>query len=150
MRYESTQYGRIINGLFSAAILLMTVAYLLDWGTRPLPLVPYLVLTGVLLLILLLFYKLTVRVEDAVVHVIYGIGLIHLRLPRRQIMGLRCVTNPGYYGLGIRIIPGGMLYNIEGRNAVEIRYDQEGKDIVRIGCKDCTELLRAIQAQCMP
>ncbi len=149
MRYESTQYGRIINGLFSAAILLMTVAYLLHWGSRPLPLVPYLVLTGVLLLILLLFYKLTIRVEHSIVHLIYGIGLIHLKLPRRKIMGLRCVTNPGYYGLGIRIIPGGMLYNIEGRNAVEIRYDPAGKDIVRIGCKDCAGLLRAIEAQCL-
>ena len=149
MRYESTQYGRLINGLFLALILFLTVAYLLEWGTRPLPLVPYLVLTGLLLLILLLFYKLTIRVEHSVVHLIYGIGLIHLKLPRRKIMGLRCTTNPFYYGFGIRIIPGGMLYNIEGRDAVEIRYDQEGKDIVRIGCKDCAGLMRAIEAQCM-
>jgi len=78
---------------------------------------------------------LRVSINEDTIHIIYGVGLIHIRIKPQEIKSIEIVTNPWYYGLGIKIIPKGMLYNIQGKHAIEMTYSNEkGKEkIVRIG-----------------
>ena len=55
----------------------------------------------------------------------------------------RVVRNPWYYGWGIRLTPVGMLYNVSGLDAVEIR-TRQGKSF-RIGTNEPDVLVSAIQ-----
>jgi len=98
-----------------------------------------LVLTSFLLLLL---GWLTVRVADGEIQARFGVGLIRRTVRLADVDGYRAVTNPWYYGWGIRLIPGGWLYNVSGRSAVEM--DLGGGGRVRFGTDDPTGLIDAL------
>jgi hypothetical protein len=54
------------------------------------------------------------------------------------------VKNPWYYGWGIRLIPGGWLYNVSGFWAVELQM-KNGKRY-RIGTDDAEGLAKSLEA----
>ena len=142
--YEHTQPGTLIRVLLGIIITAMTagglvmigVAAVLEAGAI------LLVTSGVSLLILFLFHSLTVRVTHEEVTIAFGIGLIRKSFPIDQIIQATAVQNRWYYGWGIKLYPGGWLYNVSGFDAVELHF-ANGKQC-RIGTDEPAELLRAI------
>ena len=96
-----------------------------------------------LLIALLLFVSLTVVGYETYLEIRFGIGLIRKRFLFENIRSCKKVRNSPAYGFGIRIIPGGWLYNVSGLDAVELQM-KDGKKY-RIGTDDPDELLKFLQ-----
>ena len=143
MNYEETQYGIIfIFGFFLIGGLTI-FAYIYQWGNNPIPKQPFLILEGVFIIIFALFYKLVVNIENGIILIKYGIGLIKIKIKPESIIDAEELTVPWYYGLGIRITPQGMLYNLRGNKAVKITFqNKEVKKTVMIGTSDPKHLKR--------
>ena len=127
MKYESTQTGWFFIILMVAIVAIITFSYYLQLGNNPLPENVFRLLLFVFILILINFYKLKIRVDDTGINILYGIGLIHIKIQPDSIESVQTVKTPWLYGFGIRFTFNGMLYNIQGRDAVRIYYFQDGK-----------------------
>jgi hypothetical protein len=144
MVYRKSQTGWILIWIFVPIIAFLYLAYLNHWGNHPITFGPFVALSGLFILIAALFFKLTVEVEDSVIRVIYGIGLIRIMFRIDQLESVETLRTPWYYGLGIRVTPQGMLYNIHGTKAVRVNYLREGKrKSVMIGTPE-PERLKAV------
>lgn len=102
-------------------------------------------IAGIGVLLVALFGVLTVRVDDAAVRCIFGIGLIRFRIPFRDVRSARVIRSPWYAGWGIRMVAGGWLYNVSGRQAVELNHVSGGRTLV--GTDDPAGLLAAVRAR---
>ena len=109
------------------------------------PLELHLVLMLVFILVLLTFYKLTIRVDHLGIHILYGIGLVHIKISPERINWVKVIKTPWYYGYGIRLTEKGMLYNIQGKTAVEISYFKKTNKTVQIGSNDASGLKHFIE-----
>lgn len=112
-------------------------------GEHPLPFLPMLLLEGMFLIIGLLFYGLYTTIDDKTVRLKYGIGLIRLTINLADIESTGLFRSSWYHGIGIRIIPGGVLYNAHSLDAVEIKL-KEKKRKIWIGSAESEALQQAI------
>ncbi len=134
--YRHSQKGWFIVAALTAGIALM-VFDLLAGGFRTGS------FAGLLLLVtaLLLFYRLHVTLEDDVLTIRFGIGIIKKRLRLDDVESVRTVKNPWYWGWGIRWIgKRAWLFNVSGLDAVELKM-KSGR-VYRIGA-DRPEALEA-------
>lgn len=146
MKYKKSQIGWIIISLLLTAIIFLSLAYTNQWGNRPLPFTPYILLTLLFSGICALFYQLTVEVNGSTLKLIYGIGLIRIRFAIDKLEETKIIKTPRYYGLGIRITPDGMLYNIQGTKAVKISYTtNKKKKSLMIGTTEPEKLIRVLE-----
>jgi hypothetical protein len=102
---------------------------------------------GVLVILLacaLHFWALTVEVTSTVIHLSFGVGFVRKNFPVSKVRRAAVVRNRWYYGLGIRRLRDGWLYNVSGLDAVEIEM-QDGQTN-RIGTDRPQELAAAILA----
>ena len=97
---------------------------------------------GIAPIALLLMGWLTVSVDDTAVVAQFGVGLIRKRIPLADIRSFEAVRNPWYYGWGVRLIPGGWLYNVAGFSAVDFT-TRDGRH-VRIGTPEPAALSSAV------
>jgi hypothetical protein len=111
----------------------------LVFGSGPKALVA---VVGVLGLCLLLFPTLTAVVRGDRLQCFFGLGLIRREIPVADILAVSVVRNPWTYGWGLRLIPGGWLWNVSGLDAVELRL-RSGKRF-RIGTDEPAALHAAI------
>lgn len=140
--YEHTQSGgTLVIVLLSSAILLVAALALLP--REPAMTVVFLIVLGVMSLAAFLFRSLTVKVTPEEVVVWFGSGLIRRRIPAAEITGARAVRNPWWYGWGVKITPGGWMFNIAGLDAVEVDL-REGKRF-RIGTDEPEQLVSALR-----
>ncbi|MFH1824579.1 MAG: hypothetical protein ABH873_05065 [Candidatus Firestonebacteria bacterium] len=136
--YQHTQisYLAIIQStiplLFIACLM---VVYGFNWG-----LFVVLLFFGVCLV---LSATLTVVIEEDVLEVRFGIGVIRKKFLLKDIETCQIVKNPWYYGCGIYLSPSGWLYNVSGSYAVEIKM-KTGKKY-RIGTDVPDDLEKSIQ-----
>lgn len=93
--------------------------------------------------VLLNFYGLKVQVGDKLT-ASFGIGLIRKRIQFADIQSVKSVTNPWYYGWGVRIIPNGLMFNVTGSKAVEISFNNTNR-VFRIGTKNPEVLIKEIE-----
>jgi hypothetical protein len=121
MQYKKTQTGWVMIAVFSVILLSMTSRYVSVPQTN-LPVGVFIVLVAVLTGVLLNFYQLTIVVDAQQITLIYGIGLIRIRLYPKEILQVKRIKIPWYHGFGIRVVSKGMLYNISGFNGVELQY----------------------------
>jgi hypothetical protein len=91
---------------------------------------------------LVLFTTLTVRIGDGVIAVRFGPGFPRRVIRIDDIASARAVRNPWCAGYGIHWVGSGWLYNVSGRDAVEVALTS-GRT-VRIGTDEPEELLRAL------
>jgi len=98
--------------------------------------------TILLAVVLSLFATLTVTVTDDEVECRFGVGLIRRRIHLSQVQNAAVVRNKWYYGWGIRLTPGGWLWNVSGLDAVELTF-KNGKKF-RIGTDEPDRLLQAL------
>lgn len=113
--YRSTQFGFAIVATVGAALLLVA-AIGVQTGWHPVSAVVLVVLTGVLLL----FWSLTIEVDQMQLRCFFGPGLIRRDIPLHEIVSARAVRNRWYYGWGIRLTPHGWMFNVSGLEAVEL------------------------------
>ncbi|MEL6925485.1 MAG: hypothetical protein AAFO94_15660 [Bacteroidota bacterium] len=93
-----------------------------------------------------LFSSLTVKVATNQIRLHYGVGLIKKTINLDELESVTMVKTSWIHGYGIRIVPGGMLYNIQGPYAVELRFKNK-KNFIRIGTDEPEALLKAIENQ---
>lgn len=147
MLYKKSQTGWFMIIIFTVILVFLTFAYIYQLGNRPLPKPAFITLALVFILLLLSFYKLTLKVNDSILHVIYGIGLIHFRFQLQKVLEIKEIKIPAYIGVGIRITSKGMLYNIQGNKALELTYHDNELKKIKIGTNDGPNLKAAILAQ---
>ena len=137
-RYEHTQVGYIIIAAMAAVMVLIGIVLAkagINW-----------IAIGVLIIIavaLVLFSSLTVVIWEEELEVRFGPGPIRKRFKLNEIESCKVVKNRWYYGWGIRLTPHGVLYNVPGLYAVEIKLITGKK--YRIGTDVPQELEVAIQ-----
>ena len=146
MRYKKSQYGWLMIGIFAPITLFLIFAYLFQWGNNPITLVPFIIITLLFGIILAIFYKLTIAIDGSALKIIYGIGWIKFSFQIDSLISTRTTRIPWYYGLGIKATPRGMLYNIQGLNAVEIRFVSNGVNrFVMVGTPEPKRLCQELE-----
>ncbi len=137
-RYQHTQIGYFV--IVALGIALLCIAYLLTIYAFNWIAFAVLIVLGVGLA---LFATLTVEIDQDVLEVQFGPGLIRKAFPLKDIESCQVVENPWYYGWGIRLTPHGWLYNVSGSRAVELKMKSGRK--YRIGTDDAEGLGQAVR-----
>ena len=137
-QYEHTQVGYLI--IFAMVTTMVLIGVIL--ATSGLNWIAVVVLV-IIAMALVLFSSLTVVIWEEELEVRFGPGLVRKRIGLAEIESCKIVKNRWYYGWGIRLTPHGVLYNVSGFHAVEIKL-RTGKQF-RIGTDVPQELEAAIQ-----
>lgn len=90
-----------------------------------------------------LFSSLTVEVNDRELVSYFGPGFWRRQVPLGDIAAVERTTSSAWEGWGIRITPRGMLYNVAGRDAVQVRLATGRR--FRLGTGDPDGLVAAIR-----
>ncbi len=146
--YESVQKARTWMLILMVAFIFSSVAILYPVFMGEAPLEPqHIIAPSVVLLAMLFFYQLRIQVYEDRIKLTYGVGLnINIRMDK--LLVAEPFKTPWYYGFGIRVTPQGMLYNIQGRTALVVYFERNGKQKkVMIGTDKPEELLKALQKQ---
>ena len=117
MGYEHTQIGHVVIWALLGASVLVWVGPI-SQGSPPFG--SSLVLPGVFLTTIALFYKLTIRIDDPTLLASFGIGLIKRKVPLAEIVRCEPIRIRWWYGWGIHLTQYGWLYNVAGWDAVAI------------------------------
>jgi hypothetical protein len=127
-----TQFG-ILSVIVLGSCLLICIVIMILFRFNDLAPVGILGFVALVMIIcLLIFYKLTIYIDDTYVQFKLGIGLIAKKYLISDIKSCKSVHNNPIYGVGIRKIPKGWLYNVSGLRAIELSFKNQ-KSIVRIG-----------------
>jgi len=113
-RYEHTQIGHVI--IWSLLAILLIVSGFAGLSHREIPLV----VSIILLVCLVLFYKLRITIEDETLCASFGPRIIRKRVRLAEIVGCEPIRIRWWYGWGIHLTPFGWLYNVSGLDAVAI------------------------------
>lgn len=136
--YRHTQFGFLTIVSVGAAIaVLVLISATTGWHFVSIG-----VLT-ILVILLALFYSLTVTIDRQELKCFFGPGLIRRRFGLAEIVGAVPVRNRWYYGWGIRLTPSGWMFNVSGLDAVELELVSGTR--FRIGTDQPHELVRAIE-----
>jgi hypothetical protein len=92
---------------------------------------------------LVVFGTLTVEVDPERVRLVFGLGLVRKTIRLADVAAFQPVRNPWIVGWGIRLIPGGQLWNVSGLDAVELAL-RDGR-VFRIGTDEPDALARALE-----
>jgi hypothetical protein len=143
-RYRHTQIAWTLIVLVVAVVLaeLAIVTFSAPQGTLALALSGAVV--AVAAVMLALFSTLTVVVDYRAVRLWFGFGSLRREVMLADVSAARKVRNHWYAGWGVRVIPGGRLYNVGGLDAVELEMDN-GR-VVRVGTDQPDALLAAVKA----
>ena len=137
--YSHTQTGwvTIAAAIIPGLIIVPTVAALAEQTI-------VLGVAAIFLLIIPLFGWLTVTIDRGTLALRFGAGLLRKSIPLSRIRSWRTVRNSAWTGWGIRIIPGGMMWNVSGLDAVELVLDNRRR--FRVGTDEPEALSNALSA----
>lgn len=136
--YRHRQVGSATTPVLTAAVLATAfLALTRPDGARYLPILALLTVAQAS------FASLTVEVGAERVLLRYGVGWIRFAFPMAQIRSVQTVRNPWFFGWGIRLTPHGWLFNVGGRDAVEVTFASGRR--VRIGTDEPDALASAIR-----
>ena len=141
MNYKHTQIGWVTLAACVGIVMLFQIL--------PAPHAPrqtiLSIVTLLALCIIALMGGLTVEVDDVLLKIKFGVGFVRKSFRLEDVVSCRPVRNKWWWGWGIRLIPGGWLYNVSGLDAVELTL-KCGK-IFRIGTDEPRVLADFIQAK---
>ena len=135
--YQHIQIGYLM--IITLAIALLFIASLMAVYGFNWVVFTVLIILGICLV---LFNALTVLIEEDILEIHFGPGVIRKKFSLKDIESCQVVKNPWYYGWGIHLTPYGWLYNVSGFYAVEIRM-KTGKKY-RIGTNVPNDLEKVI------
>lgn len=132
---ETKKYTQV--GTFSlivlTPILIFSLIMVFFSGSKdPVLVSVFCILALSMIMCLLIFYKLTIFLDNTSISFKLGIGLISRKYFFTDIQSCKAVRNSPVFGVGIRMIPDGWLYNVSGLSAVELTFKNK-KSRVRIG-----------------
>lgn len=136
--YEHTQIGYLFITVYSVvlfSIMYLVVTHGFNWIAF--------VAVFIVELSLANFAMLKTIIEDDVLEIRFGLGIICKKFSLKDIESCQIVKNPWYYGWGIRLTPYGWLYNVSGFYAVRINM-KTGKKYL-IGTDVPNELANVIE-----
>jgi len=140
--YQKTQYG-----IFAVVIILLslfiTIGFLYQLGSKPLPLISYIFIICVFLIILLLFYKLEIRIDKEKITAIFGIGLLKREFLIQEIDTIESYKIPWYVGIGIRITQRGTLWNVATGKAILLNSKGQTKTFL-VGSAEVEEIIKIL------
>jgi hypothetical protein len=146
MKYSKTQTGWLAIAIFGFILIQITSSYVLLIQKGNDPSNSLLFFIPILIFCFLNFYQLRIGVDEEKIHVTYGIGLIRIKISPDRVNYVKLIETPWYAGFGIRFMYRGMLYNIQGRKAVEVGYQKRGKSkVLFLGTADQEALKRCIE-----
>ena len=141
-----TQFGTF-SVLILGPLFLMTLFFTFTFG--PSDIMPRIV-TGLVSLTmgicLLIFYKLTIIIDDTHLSFKLGAGLVSRKFPLSGIKECRSVRNNPLTGIGIRLYSNGWLYNVSGLGAIELTFKNK-KTRIRIGTDKPDEIAQLVTAR---
>ena len=135
-RYEHTQFGHVIIWSLLAIILVASGGLI---GHRA----PPVIVSTILLVCLVLFYRLKISIEDDTLSASFGLGVIRKTIRLAEIASCEPIRIRWWYGWGIHLTPRGWLYNVSGFDAVAITL-RDGKKLA-LGTDDPNGLATAIR-----
>ena len=144
IKYRRFQFGWVITIIFLIVIVWMTFAYIYQWGNNPVDKYGYIFFIILFGGILLGFYGMTIIVTDRQIKIKLGIGFYTKKIDLSTIRSVNTMTYPFYCGYGIRIVKNGLLFNVSGRHAVEIKFKNK-KNVILIGSDDWEKLQSTIE-----
>jgi len=144
--YSHFQFSWFMNTIFTLYTVFVIFAYINQWGNNPIGLTGVFIFLILFVIITAFFYGMRVTVTDTEIRISMGIGIIRKHIPLQSIDSIAMKTNPWYYGLGIRLLPNGMLYTVQSNRVVEINLKDSGK-VVHIGSTDRDRLYDAIHTR---
>jgi hypothetical protein len=139
-RYERTQIGWVV--ICAVCIALILVAINIRTESSPAREISV-VVELLLLLTLAAFYKLTIKINNRVLRISFGVGIVRKEVQLTEIDTYEPVRIRWWYGWGIHITPYGWLYNVSGWDAVAIKL-RNGRKFA-IGTDDPQRLVEAIR-----
>lgn len=145
VNYKNFQFSYLITLIFLMIMIFISFSYLYQWGTNPISEDGFIFLLIFFSLIMLNFYGMTTIITDREIFLKFGAGLIKKKISLSQIESAEITTYPIWYGYGIRFTPRGWLYNVSGRQAVEIKIRNK-KTRILIGTNEKELLLTAVKA----
>jgi hypothetical protein len=144
VKYKNFQFGWFIVITFVIIIIWMTFAYIHQWGNNPIDIYGYILLIIIFGGVLLVFYGMTVIVTDKHLKIKFGIGIYTKKIDLSTIKSVTIQKYPFYCGYGIRMLPNGLLYNVSGNHAIEIKFKGK-KNSILIGTNDWDNLKNAVE-----
>ena len=140
-----TQYGKLMFYIFIPVIIISLLKFYIHYHLGNTDFTPIILLTFILSAVLMLVYRLTITISEQYVSFKMGIGLINKKYPISDIKSVEIVKNSWIYGWGIRVIPGGWLYNVSGFKDIELRFHSSDK-VIRIGTDKPEEVAEEIRS----
>jgi hypothetical protein len=134
-RYEHTQIGHVIIWSLLAIILIANGGLIVHRA-------PPVIISIILLVCLVLFYRLKITIEDETLGASFGPGIIRKRVRLQEVVGCNPIRIRWWYGWGIHLTPYGWLYNVSGFDAVAITL-RDGRKFA-LGTDDPNGLIDAI------
>ena len=147
MLYEHRQPAPQLVGSYSAMAVMSAGSALYLSLHQPASPIPYLSLSVMAIALGIsaaAVGSLSVRVDAHRIMIRFGPGWVHKEIELSTVASAQEVRNPWYFGWGIHYIGGGWLYNVAGREAVELRLKNGGR--ARIGTDEPAALAAAIRS----
>ena len=103
------------------------------------------IILSINLLVTLLFFSLTIVIDEQKLRWYFGFGIISKDVELSQIAETSAYKTKWYQGIGVRMLSDGWLYNASVGQAVKITL-ADGKNIY-LGCKDAGALQQALKVK---
>lgn len=103
------------------------------------------IILSINLLVALLFFSLTIVIDEQTLRWYFGFGIISKDAELSQIAQISAYKTKWYQGIGIRMLNDGWLYNASVGQAIKITL-ADGKNIY-LGCKDAGALQQALKVK---
>ena len=119
MRYQHTQIGYLIICVLFAATFFVAITAIFAPSDRGVLLIDA-TIEFILLIGVIVFSKLTIKINEETLQACFGIGPICKKVPLTEIVACDPIRIRWWYGWGIHLTPYGWLYNVSGLDAVVI------------------------------
>ena len=135
--YKQTEIG------YSLIIILLVISAFIIFSPELADL--KIIILSINLLVTLLFFSLTIVIDEQTLRWYFGFGIISKDVELSQIVQTSVYKTKWYQGIGIRMLNDGWLYNASVGQAIKITLT-DGKNIY-LGCKDADALQQALKVK---
>lgn len=148
MKYQKTQHSIVLNIILLSTIIFVIIAHVKQLGSKPIPLLPTVILVLFLGFVWLLFYKLQIKIDAKTITATFGIGLLKKQIPLDTINlgSLEVVKPSALAGIGIRITKKGILWNVKVGKAIYFKTKDATKTFF-VGTDDAEAIINILKSK---